>query len=101
MSIEQTMAMARKYLGTGTMDSSARLCMADAVRLYDEGQLDEARARALASLRYSIGILHPDYRKAIATSPTQEFSKDENDEFLERMAHNARRNPNLPYWIRT
>lgn len=64
MSVEQTMAVARKYLGTGVMDSSARLCMADAVRLYDEGQLDEARARALASLRYSIGILHPDYRKA-------------------------------------
>lgn len=45
-------------------ESSARLCLADAVALYDLGDFVYARARALRSLAYSCGILHSDYIKA-------------------------------------
>jgi hypothetical protein len=56
--------IARKHLGTGPMQSSARLCLADAVRALDAGDLDVARGRALKSLAFSVGILHPDYNRA-------------------------------------
>ena len=56
--------LARKHLGTGTMDSSARLCLEDAIRLEGRGQLDDAKVRALKSLAYSVGIAHPDYQRA-------------------------------------
>lgn len=64
MQVSKVMALARKHLGSGDMESSARLCMADAVNLYNEGLYDFAKARALASLEYSVGIFHPDYKKA-------------------------------------
>lgn len=60
---KQILALARKHLG-GEMESSARLCLADAVKLYDEGDLKYARNRALKSLSYSVGVFHPDYQKA-------------------------------------
>lgn len=63
MNTSQILALARKHIG-GDMESSARLCLADAVKLYDTGDLKYARARALRSLEYSIGIFHPDYKKA-------------------------------------
>ena len=65
MPTEKLLALARKHLG-GDMESSARLCLSDAVALFDQGDLKAARRRALASLRYSIGILHPDYARASA-----------------------------------
>src|SRR5438046_6604374 len=61
MSVDQIIILARKHLGS---NSSARLCMADAVKLYDEGRLDDAKQRALRSLQHSIGILHKDYQRA-------------------------------------
>ena len=48
MNVFQILALARKHLG-GDMESSARLCLADAVKLYDAGDLKYARARALRS----------------------------------------------------
>ena len=66
MTTDKVMALARKHLGKGNMESSARLCMADAVHLQERGFLEYARKRALKSLSYSIGILHPDYIKAAA-----------------------------------
>lgn len=63
MNAEKTIILARKHLG-GDMESSARLCLADAISLYDNGDYQYAKNRALDSLRYSIGILHPDYKKA-------------------------------------
>lgn len=63
MNAEKTIILARKHLG-GDMESSARLCLADAISLYDKGDTEYAKKRALESLRYSIGILHPDYKKA-------------------------------------
>jgi hypothetical protein len=61
---ELTIRLARKHLGKGSMESSARLCLADAIALHDKGMLDYAQARALKSLAYSVGICHADYRRA-------------------------------------
>jgi hypothetical protein len=66
MTTDKVMALARKHLGKGLMDASARVCLADANHLYDRGFLDYAKKRALESLKYSIGILHKDYQKAIS-----------------------------------
>lgn len=64
--LNTVIALARKHLGAGTMESSARIALADAIALRDmeDPWYDEARSRALTSLRYSVGILHPDYRRA-------------------------------------
>lgn len=63
MNTSQILALARKNLG-GDMESSARLCLADAVSLYDKGEYAYACNRALDSLSYSVGIFHSDYQKA-------------------------------------
>jgi hypothetical protein len=65
MNTEKVIVLARKHLG-GEMESSARLCLSDAISLYAEGKLDFAKARALKSLAYSVGLSHADYRKASA-----------------------------------
>lgn len=65
MNTELAIRLARKNLG-GTMESSARLCLADAIECVEKGQLDAAKKRALDSLRYSVGVFHADYRKASA-----------------------------------
>lgn len=64
MNTDLVIRLARKHLGSGNMESSARLCLEDAINLYDKGDFTYAKARALKSLAYSVGILHPDYRKA-------------------------------------
>jgi hypothetical protein len=46
------------------MESSARLCLTDAIELQAEGKLDDAKARALKSLAYSVGVFHADYKRA-------------------------------------
>jgi hypothetical protein len=66
MNTQNIIILARKHLGTGVMDSSARLCLADAITLADAGDYTYARARALKSLAYSVGMFHADYRKASA-----------------------------------
>lgn len=63
MVVSNVIRLARKNLG-GTMESSARACLADAINLHDAGALDAAKARALKSLAYSVGMFHPDYKKA-------------------------------------
>lgn len=61
--------LARKHASNGSeMQSSAMLCLQDALCLFAQNKFAEARNRSLASLRYSIGVLHPDY--CAATSPT-------------------------------
>lgn len=64
MQTNDVITLARKHLGKGLMDSSARLCLADAVELQNKGQLDYAKTRAIKSLAYSVGIAHEDYRRA-------------------------------------
>jgi hypothetical protein len=65
MQTAKVMALARKHIGKGTMESSARLCLSDANHLFDRGLIDYAKKRALDSLKYSVGILHQDYKKAM------------------------------------
>jgi hypothetical protein len=64
MSASTIITIARKHLGSGQMESSARLCLADAVAMHDSGDLESAKSWALKSLAYSVGIFHPDYKKA-------------------------------------
>lgn len=61
-SASKTIILARKHLG-GAMESSARLCLSDAVLLYDAGSYESARRQALRSLAYSVGVFHPDYKR--------------------------------------
>jgi hypothetical protein len=69
MDTQRTINLARRHIGKGAaMESSARLCLEDAVRLYDAGNYPAARARAIRSMGYTIGILHPDYIKAVRTT---------------------------------
>ena len=67
MTAAQTIVVARKHIGNGAaMESSARLCLKDAIELYDAGHLDAAKVRAIRSLGYSVGVFHADYAKAAA-----------------------------------
>lgn len=61
MTTNQAIIIARKHIGHAIQESSARLCLADAVRLHDAGNLDAAMMWAARSLAYSVGIGHPDY----------------------------------------
>ena len=65
MNTNNVIILARKHVGNGAaMESSARLCLADAIALQAKGKLTEARNRAVKSLQYSVGVFHPDYRRA-------------------------------------
>lgn len=65
MNTEQVIQLARKHVGNGAaMDSSARLCLANAVALSEKGDLHFAKARALKALSYSVGVFHQDYARA-------------------------------------
>jgi len=64
MTVDQIIILARKNLG-GVMESSARLCLEDAINLRDAGKYDYAIKRAICSLKYSVGVFHADYKKAI------------------------------------
>ena len=61
----QIIQLARNHVGNGAaMESSARLCLADAIKHSDNGQWHRANVHALKSLAYSVGIVHADYCKA-------------------------------------
>lgn len=58
--------LARKHVGNGAeMESSARLCLSDAINRFDEDQMDSAHWHACRSLRYSVGIFSADYQTAV------------------------------------
>lgn len=64
MNANDAIILARKHIGNGAaMDSSARLCLTDAVALQDKGDLSAAKVRALKSLGYSVGVFHNDYKR--------------------------------------
>jgi hypothetical protein len=46
------------------MKSSALSCAKDAAAFFDRGMFGYAHAWACESLRYSVGILHPDFARA-------------------------------------
>ena len=61
---ETAIRLARKHVGNGAaMESSARLCLADAIERFERGSYDAAHWRAAGSLKYSVGILHADYQR--------------------------------------
>lgn len=66
MNASKIITLARKHVGNGAvMESSARLCLGDALNYNDAGMFDLAKKRAIDSLRYSVGIFH-DYKRASA-----------------------------------
>ena len=51
MNTNEVIILARKHIGNGAaMDSSARLCLADAIALQNAGDLESAKRRAIKSL---------------------------------------------------
>jgi hypothetical protein len=65
MTAEKAIVLARKHIGNGAvMDSSARLCLTDAINLFDAGDFEFAKKRAIKALAYSVGIFHADYDRA-------------------------------------
>lgn len=64
MNTAEVIDLARKHAkNAAAMSSSARLCLEDAVLLQAQGKCVEARNRAVKSLQYSVGVLHPDYQR--------------------------------------
>ena len=64
LTVEQVIAIAEGHIGEGAMVGSARLALADAKRLLEEGEEGPAYSRALNSLAYSVGVFHTDYKRA-------------------------------------
>lgn len=65
MSIDKTLALARKHL-TEASNGSDRFCMYEAIKAQDRGDLDAAKMWAIKSLAHSVGIFHNDYRRIAA-----------------------------------
>ena len=61
----EVVALAKMHLHEARMMSSAALCLHDAETLMLAGDHKFARSRAQKSLKYSVGILHPDYQRAV------------------------------------
>jgi len=61
MEAHKILSLAEQHIGKGSMISSAEFCLHDAMAEYAAGKLDNAKAWALRSMRYSIGVFHPDY----------------------------------------
>jgi len=66
ISTELALRLARKHLGAGTMESSARFCMAEAIEAANEGALVTAIRLAHRSLLYSVGAFHAETKKVAA-----------------------------------
>lgn len=63
MTTNQAIIIARKHVGNGAaMESSARMCLGDALQFQQEGEFYLAKNAALRSLRYSVGVFHADYK---------------------------------------
>jgi len=65
MNANQAIEIAKSHIGSGTMVSSAQLCLADAVALQAKGDEDYSKRRALNSVAYSVGIFHSDYDRIL------------------------------------
>jgi len=58
--------LARQHVANdAATESSARLCLSDALACYDAGDLESAVQRAIKSLAYSIGVFHRDYQRTV------------------------------------
>lgn len=61
MTTDKVIILARKHLA----NDSARMALRDAINLDAAGDLVYARKRAIDSLRYSLGVFSPIFKKAI------------------------------------
>ena len=59
---DKALRLARKHVHEGTMNSSVRFAMAEAVAAEGRGDLRSAVMWAAKSLSYSVGVGHPDYK---------------------------------------
>lgn len=68
LDIEGVIILARKHVISRTceMQSSAELCLQDAMALFEDGEYAKAAARSLKSLAYTVGITHTDYKRVRA-----------------------------------
>lgn len=64
LEVTDVIDLAAERVMEGHMASSASLCLDDAIQNMLAGNLEGARKRAIDSLKYSVGILHTDYRRA-------------------------------------
>jgi hypothetical protein len=65
VNVQDIITLARKHVSNFVpTESSARICLADAVRLFDAEDYPAAERCAIRSLRYSVGIHHADYKRA-------------------------------------
>lgn len=66
LTTKQVIFLASKHVADSKVhESSACVCLADAINLYDDGDYQFARSRAVRSLEYSVGLFHNDYLEAI------------------------------------
>lgn len=72
ISTEKAIILARKNLESVLgkksiiMESSARLCLSDAILLFEKGDYKSAKKRAADSLKYSVGVFHEDYKRVVS-----------------------------------
>lgn len=64
MKIETANAIIKIAKKHATKNDSALICYTDAINLIEKDEALHASRRALDSLRYSVGIFHPDYNTA-------------------------------------
>lgn len=63
---EKAIRLARKHVGNGAlMESSARLCLSDALDRMESESYDSAHYWACQSMKYSVGIFSLDYQSAV------------------------------------
>jgi hypothetical protein len=74
MKASEAIRTAESHAHEGPMSSSAKLRLEDAKKLHAEGKHEDAHQAAADSLKYSVGVLHEDYKKH---EPKKESYEDE------------------------
>ena len=64
MNTKEIIELAEKHVEKEEYLTSSELCLNDAKELLASGKEGYATDRAIDSLRFSVGVFHPDYQKA-------------------------------------